>query len=419
MQLFTDRKSSNSSAGSATYQSANDSTASSLSSVSSFGSYMDTPSASPTALAYDHVKLEDYSSFHGSSIASPARYGNSTNFGIVPQELMAPFQDQNALYCSTGMKALGDNDMSFQYGQFQSYAAPHVYNYQSSHGLPCETPSLDMDAFSPTSTRRHSNSPAASMHFVDPNQTFYDNQSFDMQSPTRSIKMQWDSPNSRENERSIYNNESPGSTTSGYYTSSRGGANRSQSASTTPNRPTNLRHSMFQPLQASAALHRVQSMGTVLPARRSKTAKQANEIKRSTSMVFPHSIQKAATRQCSQCPRTFQRSEHLKRHERTHNGNEWFHCPFCDENGKKPAKKFNRSDNLKSHVLLHTYRHKKASRTPYHPDALAYYNKMGRKKSDQDESHDFDMELDMDSQMDLKEMEIRPKMEDFNSLEFS
>ncbi|KAH8599501.1 hypothetical protein B0O99DRAFT_466484, partial [Bisporella sp. PMI_857] len=47
------------------------------------------------------------------------------------------------------------------------------------------------------------------------------------------------------------------------------------------------------------------------------------------------------------CNKRFQRQEHLKRHERTHSGTDYYPCPFCE-------KIFGRSDNKKSHVKLHT-----------------------------------------------------------------
>ncbi|KAI0448998.1 hypothetical protein F5B21DRAFT_495711 [Xylaria acuta] len=76
---------------------------------------------------------------------------------------------------------------------------------------------------------------------------------------------------------------------------------------------------------------------------------------------------------CKGKKRGFKRQEHLKRHENTvHLLLSHCRCPFCI------AKPFNREDNFRTHVLLHT---KKGgtSRTKYHPDAQAYLDMLNLK----------------------------------------
>ncbi|KAI0149318.1 hypothetical protein BJ166DRAFT_602076 [Pestalotiopsis sp. NC0098] len=51
--------------------------------------------------------------------------------------------------------------------------------------------------------------------------------------------------------------------------------------------------------------------------------------------------------ECSKCPRSFQRREHLKRHRRIHDGTKRFACPTC-------SKRFARSDILHRHEFIHT-----------------------------------------------------------------
>ncbi|KAI1088663.1 hypothetical protein F5B19DRAFT_410630 [Rostrohypoxylon terebratum] len=50
--------------------------------------------------------------------------------------------------------------------------------------------------------------------------------------------------------------------------------------------------------------------------------------------------------QCSRCPSSFKRPEHLKRHQRSHDGHKPFMCSIC-------LKRFFRSDILTRHELMH------------------------------------------------------------------
>lgn len=76
------------------------------------------------------------------------------------------------------------------------------------------------------------------------------------------------------------------------------------------------------------------------------------------------------------CPsRPFKRSEHLKRHVTTHHENkDLFPCEFC-------GRHFNRKDNWRSHLKLHTISRGKNARTDYFPRALDVYNDEMRKIS--------------------------------------
>ncbi|CAK7219442.1 hypothetical protein SCUCBS95973_003823 [Sporothrix curviconia] len=68
------------------------------------------------------------------------------------------------------------------------------------------------------------------------------------------------------------------------------------------------------------------------------------------------------------CPsRPFKRSEHLKRHVTTHHENkDSFPCEFC-------GRHFNRKDNWRSHLKLHTVTRGKNARTDYYPAAVRIY----------------------------------------------
>ena len=51
-----------------------------------------------------------------------------------------------------------------------------------------------------------------------------------------------------------------------------------------------------------------------------------------------------------------------------------FKCPFCQEKKDKP---FNRWDNFKHHVRMHSLR-RNQGRVEFHPDAVAYFEQMER-----------------------------------------
>ncbi|OAA57565.1 Zinc finger, C2H2-type/integrase, DNA-binding protein [Niveomyces insectorum RCEF 264] len=76
------------------------------------------------------------------------------------------------------------------------------------------------------------------------------------------------------------------------------------------------------------------------------------------------------------CPsRPFKRSEHLKRHVTTHHDNkDAFPCEFC-------GRVFNRKDNWRSHLKLHTVARGKNARTDYFPKAVRVFDEEMRKVS--------------------------------------
>ncbi|OTB00811.1 hypothetical protein M426DRAFT_323924 [Hypoxylon sp. CI-4A] len=80
----------------------------------------------------------------------------------------------------------------------------------------------------------------------------------------------------------------------------------------------------------------------------------------------------AATFKCNypNCQKgPFKRQEHLKRHKNTKHAENPVaiitECPFCDN------KRFNRKDNYRQHLKLHTDKHRPTRRTEYHPEAEA------------------------------------------------
>jgi zinc finger protein BrlA len=225
-----------------------------------------------------------------------------------------------------------------------------------------QPPSLDMDLYSPASGL-NSSSPA-SMDFVVPSQTTLMD-SFDMSSPMRPVKpFQFDSPTSDYGLESSFN-ESPASSIK-YFMSPCSEGQKSSSA--TPSRHSNLRQPVFEPLESSLALQRVQEQTQV--ARHGRKQR----VKRDYMLPNNITVQKQAKRPClwQGCEKKFRRQEHLKRHMKTHEQTESYPCDFCN-------KSFGRTDNLKCHIKIHADPNKKSSRTIYYPEARRVYEEMSRK----------------------------------------
>lgn len=132
-----------------------------------------------------------------------------------------------------------------------------------------------------------------------------------------------------------------------------------------------IRQPNFDLRSTSAALQRMQisSFGHDSIGAR-KTKKEIKREQREMCKGINASIQTEAEEHCNWkgCTAKFHRREHLKRHQKCHMKlPPQFFCNFCD----KP-RAFSRTDNLKSHVKLHI-KHRASARTPYHPDALAFY----------------------------------------------
>ncbi|KAI0407951.1 hypothetical protein F4802DRAFT_594891 [Xylaria palmicola] len=133
-------------------------------------------------------------------------------------------------------------------------------------------------------------------------------------------------------------------------------------------------------LGAAAALQLVQQ--PVLPMQpselmepKSRRARQARRVKESSGPrmamygekpvpVVAKGIHKCPHETC-QNKRPFKRQEHLKRHIRTQHSRIRIACRFCSRDT------FNRDDNFRSHIQLHTKK-EGTGRTKYHPEAEAY-----------------------------------------------
>ena len=334
-----------------------------------------TPVSTPRQ-SYASVKLEDGSFLHPTPSCTPERFGNGMGYCPLPSlndDGLSAFQDPNMLFSVDGGKNLHDQNML----PFYHFPTGHESIYEqfnNQHELSAVTPALDLDLYSPTSGIGSS---PVSMDFVVPAQTTF-NENFDMSSPMRQPKplnfeMGYESPAPDFIADFSLANSPTGSTK--YYSSSYAD---SQSATTTPSRPSTLRHLVFEPINTSTALQRIQEDRkpdhTTRPLRR-RTKKE--NTKRPSARFLPPNIrvQKLADKECpwAGCDRKFQRQEHLKRHERIHLNMELIPCEFCQ-------KKFGRSDNLKSHIKLHADPMKKSRRTKFFEGAQRVVDEMTRKQ---------------------------------------
>ena len=210
-------------------------------------------------------------------------------------------------------------------------------SFNSNHGLPVNTPALDADLPSPMSLAG----------CVDPSQTTFDNM-FEMQSPMRSLH--FNSPNSEYHPNfAVGHSPMDNMVINLHY-------DDSKSASTTPSRaPTNFCRASIprQPLSSiagtSAALQQIQS---ATHEGRDKAKRGRRNLVRGARRPHHAEIQLASRHYCSwpDCTRAFVRSEHLKRHERTHKPGLLPPeiCPSCGHVFKGA-----RADNLKTHMKLH------------------------------------------------------------------
>jgi hypothetical protein len=309
---------------------------------------------------------------------SPDKYGNINENCAMPsmaRDLMASFSDPSSIMCP-GSEELMENQGILDYVHFTTYNGPFSSTLESMQG----TPTLEMDLPTPSSI-------ASSMHedFVIPSQTtFMDTLS--MQSPIRSSKLHFNlqySPALEFDANFTFGNSPQGMK---YFGSPQ---NESKLSLLSSIRSSPLRQLRGEPLVTSFALHRAQSQYS--PIKQGSQSSKTNKLKikrcreargsrrEAKACVIEH--EEKATKLCvwPGCKSKFRRSEHLKRHERTHTNSEFYDCPFC-------FKPFGRSDNLKSHIKLHTQQGKKSSRTEYFEDALPFWESLNKRSRKTDEA---------------------------------
>jgi uncharacterized Zn-finger protein len=330
-------------------------------------STVDSPLHTPIRASFDFVNLEDVKLCASTKSTIPER--KSVNLGLctmnsMGEDMFSGFSDPSMIFAADGKLLSGDNMM--EYNNFATYVGPTGSSFSIQSRPALDPQPFDGELFSPTSDFGSSHTE----DFVVPSQkTFID--TFELDSPSKStnalqFNMSYDTPASDYD--SGFEQFIPS-----YHDM--------RSCSTTPCRPSPLRQPTLETLRTTAALQRVQeqSPGSREGLQRTLAEKRSrrNGMRAIGQELLPHIDRaKIPDKPCTWegCDRRFKRLEHLKRHERTHTRNDLFSCQFC-------FKDFNRTDNLKDHMLRHTLPYKKSSRTKFYPEAQAAYDKMGRKSA--------------------------------------
>jgi zinc finger protein BrlA len=350
---------------------------SSFPSDSSLESFVESGTSAPR-MSFGSFKAENTAFATPTPNSTPERYAGSTELlqmGSMNNDMLSGYQESSMHFSRSGAKLLSGQDMMRCHG-LSTYEGSLPESFVSIHGLPIMTPSLDIDLYSPSSS-------PVSVDFVVPSQTTF-LKSFDLQSPLRSIKpLQFD----------LHYDDSPSSDYASDYSlrASPAGNNRYciqsyaefRSPSASPCRSSSIRQPIFEALQTSTALHRIQEQAQ---GKAQRHIEAIRHVRKRAKRVVLHSglpsnirVEKQAKKQCMYegCVARFKRQEHLKRHEKTHDKHLLpFSCQFCE-------KQFGRTDNLKSHIKLHTIRDNGGKngprRTEYCPGALRVYQEMSRK----------------------------------------
>ncbi|CZR49681.1 uncharacterized protein FPRO_14841 [Fusarium proliferatum ET1] len=120
----------------------------------------------------------------------------------------------------------------------------------------------------------------------------------------------------------------------------------------------------LMPAQRSSMEHDIQQKGTKLQQAHIRSLKK--RAAKSKPLQVDADQRGKSICDYPDCHKTFQRSEHLKRHKNSFHGEapNRFMCEFCGKD------RFNRKDNLDSHRKLHTRRNSRVRGVIFIPDAV-------------------------------------------------
>jgi zinc finger protein BrlA len=320
---------------------------------------------------------------------------STTSFSITPEKFSATLEytqfsngpEESIQTLPTGSLPFRDmhtsSDQSFMMFNNLPEYDDILHGATSGRNIPSGAQSLDMDPYSPSV----SGSSQISAECVVPSQTTFTN-TLNFQSPIRAVggmhfELSYDSSPSSNYKQEFSLDHSPAGSMSDSMTYFLPQSFENyNSSSATPQKISNFRQPIFNGLPSSAALRHVTNASLPKNQHTSVGAIARRKIKREVREVrggmLPQNIkvQESAKFLCTWdgCPKKFARKEHLRRHEKDcHICSESPECEFC-------GKVFNRKDNLKQHIKIHSAPEKKASRTRYFPEAQAKYDSMNSKK---------------------------------------
>ncbi len=306
--------------------------------------------------------------------STPDRYGSTNGFcamNAMTQSMMSGYHQDSMMFPGNQMVVANPVNMAdINYGP---YVDDTIYNsFNSHHGLPTGTPSLEQDLYSPVSEIR--SSPSLIENCVVPSQTTFMDPFSGLQSPAHPVKslqfnLNYDCQVSDFDAGFSMENSSPESMR--YLVPEY--AERTPECST-PSRSSSQRQAHLEAALASVSPTPTETQAQKAAARlvrkRSKRENRQCMIPRTNIPVAYHQ-QPKKTCSVPGCHGKFVRHEHLKRHEKTHSSKERYPCEFC-------GRPFGRTDNLKSHIKLHAFPNK-GKRTDYFEGAREVYERMSMK----------------------------------------
>ncbi|KAH7342478.1 hypothetical protein BKA65DRAFT_292684 [Rhexocercosporidium sp. MPI-PUGE-AT-0058] len=301
---------------------------------------------------------------------SPNRYEAINGFcamNTLTQNMMTLYHEPQPIVTGhPNLKSTPDQAMS-DFNNYGPYLNDSMaQSFHSNHGLPMTTPALvHDDIYSPVSDM--STSPPILESCVVPSQTTFEE--FGLQSPInplKSLQMNIDFDYHSSNYYNVFSVDSlsPAGTRylvpeypqyrSEHSTPSRGSSNRKFSSQAQEN-------NSFLDYRHKSEKERKQTKKIRFARKRSGGVRGIYD-----SMSTGIGLNPKASFTCAWpgCVKKFARSEHRKRHHKTHE-DEKEKCEFCQHAFAKTRK-----DNYKTHLKLHADP-KKGSRTPYHPGAAA------------------------------------------------
>jgi hypothetical protein len=277
---------------------------------------------------------------------------------VASNNMVKSEEDKSHLYITPCHKSIQDHSMmNYDFSQANSMYGPLDFQ-QGFEGLP-EMTFDNLPGFLFHDTTSGLPMTSSPDNFVVPSQTFI-SEPYRPTTPTNMSKVVLGSPLEDYSQTEEIK----------YFMSPRESHSRTPSSVFSSASHSTLRGSpSSQTLEISAALHRIQLIGSSRISKQPKRSPQVtSKIGRVAAGLF------RCDKPGCKSEHGFKRHEHLKRHQRTHEASKPLHCQFC-----RKQFQLDRHDNYKAHVKLHT-KDKKGSRTKYYPEAQAVVDYLEKKR---------------------------------------